>query len=104
MKKLIYAFLFLALFTPLSANAFSDLPTTDKHYGSLTYLEYEDVINGYSDGTVRPNNKINRKEIPREINCLGRNSRNNLSLRMRLDESGNLSAPQGLEIHNEEFF
>ncbi|MCB1759243.1 MAG: PilT/PilU family type 4a pilus ATPase [Gammaproteobacteria bacterium] len=31
-------------------------------------------------------------------------SRNNLSLRMRLDESGAVGSPQGLEIHNEEFF
>jgi twitching motility protein PilU len=31
-------------------------------------------------------------------------SRNNLALRMRLDESGGVGSPQGLEIHNEEFF
>ena len=31
-------------------------------------------------------------------------SRNNLALRIRLDESGNVSTPQGLAIHGEEFF
>jgi len=31
-------------------------------------------------------------------------SRNNLSLRIRLDESGKVSAAQGLQIHEEEFF
>ena len=31
-------------------------------------------------------------------------SRNNLSLRIRLDESTNISSPQGLKIHDEEYF
>lgn len=31
-------------------------------------------------------------------------SRNNLALRIRLDESGNVGTPQGLAIHGEEFF
>ena len=42
--------------------------------------------------------------ITQEEALANADSRNNLSLRMRLDESGNVGAPQGLEIHNEEFF
>ena len=42
--------------------------------------------------------------ITQEEALANADSRNNLSLRMRLDESGNVGAHQALEIHNEEFF
>ncbi|MCB1761516.1 MAG: PilT/PilU family type 4a pilus ATPase [Gammaproteobacteria bacterium] len=42
--------------------------------------------------------------ITQEEALANADSRNNLSLRMRLDESGKVGSPQGLEIHNEEFF
>jgi len=60
LKYLLFAAIFLL---PVSAQAFSDLPETDVHYVSLTYLEYEGVIGGYDDGSVRPNNQINRAEL-----------------------------------------
>ncbi|HEB94816.1 MAG TPA: PilT/PilU family type 4a pilus ATPase [Sedimenticola thiotaurini] len=43
--------------------------------------------------------KITQEEALRNAD-----SRNNLALRIRLDESGNVGAPQGLQIHEEEFF
>lgn len=61
MKK--YIFLLLFFLFPLSAQAFSDLTETHRHYHSLSYLEWEGVIGGYSDGTVRPDNQINRAEL-----------------------------------------
>ncbi len=43
--------------------------------------------------------KITQEEALRNAD-----SRNNLALRIRLDESGNVSTPKGMEIHQEEFF
>jgi len=63
MKYLKYLFTGFILFFPVTCFAFSDLPESDTHYNSLTYLEYEGVIGGYDDGTVRPNNQINRAEL-----------------------------------------
>jgi len=45
------------------ANAFSDLPENHHHYFSLTYLEFEGILHGYPDGTVRPEQPINRAEL-----------------------------------------
>ncbi len=43
--------------------------------------------------------KITQEEALRNAD-----SRNNLALRIRLDESGSVDSPQGLQIHEEEFF
>ncbi len=51
------------------------------------------LYNLYKEG------KITQEEALRNAD-----SRNNLALRIRLDESGNVGAPQGLQIHEEEFF
>lgn len=63
MKYLKFLIIGLALIYPTATFAFSDLPETDAHFPALTYLEHEGVIGGYSDGTVRPNNQINRAEL-----------------------------------------
>jgi hypothetical protein len=65
MKKL-FLILTLAigiLSVPQVQAEFSDLPKTDHHYFPLSYLEFESVIQGYDDGTVRPGNLINRAEL-----------------------------------------
>lgn len=62
--KYLKPFLFtLAFLFPVSAMAFSDLLESHKHYQSLSYLEFEEIFEGYSDGTVRPDNQINRAEL-----------------------------------------
>lgn len=48
--------------SPVQAE-FSDLPKTHHHYFPLSYLEFEGVIQGYNDGTVRPEAQINRAEL-----------------------------------------
>lgn len=65
MKKLVYALFFAFLFlAPAQVKAeFSDLPSNHHHYFPLSYLEFEDVIQGYPDGTVKPGNLINRAEL-----------------------------------------
>lgn len=51
------------LFLPLAARAFSDLPETHRYYHALNYLYDAGVMNGYEDGTVRPDHRINRAEL-----------------------------------------
>lgn len=63
MKPLRYIILALALLYPVSTQAFSDLSESHRHYHSLNYLQDEAIIEGYSDGTVRPDNSINRAEL-----------------------------------------
>jgi len=43
-------------------------------------------------------------KITQEEALCNADSRNNLALRIRLDESGSVDAPKGLQIHEEEFF
>lgn len=63
MKPLKYLFISLALLYPVSVRAFSDLPESHKNYHALNYLQDEGIIEGYQDGTVRPDNSINRAEL-----------------------------------------
>lgn len=48
---------------PQALFAFTDLPETHKYYFTLTYLESEGAIAGYPDGTVKPDNLVNRAEL-----------------------------------------
>jgi len=65
MKYFFITFLtFLATgFSVIPAQAFTDLPETHHHYFPLNYLEFEGIIQGYADGTVRPEQSINRAEL-----------------------------------------
>ncbi|MGE3279247.1 MAG: S-layer homology domain-containing protein [Candidatus Altimarinota bacterium] len=65
MKYLAAWFLGIIISTSFASpvSAFSDLPETHHHYFPLTYLEFEEVIQGYPDGTVRPGQLINRAEL-----------------------------------------
>ncbi|MBU1017879.1 sortase [Patescibacteria group bacterium] len=56
--------LVLGLLIPLStfAKTFSDVPAYYKHYQAITQLSDLGVINGYSDGSFRPDQMISRAE------------------------------------------
>jgi len=62
MRKLLSA---LGLFLLLSgtAFAFNDVMTTDKHNQAIEYLKEKQVIQGYADGTFKPEKEINRAEM-----------------------------------------
>lgn len=47
---------------PLVHASFSDVLTTDEHYAAVTWWEERAVIQGYEDGTFRPDQPINRAE------------------------------------------
>ncbi len=65
MKKLLLSILvsLVGITIPQVQAAFSDLPEDHHHYFPLSYLEFESVIQGYDDGTVRPSALINRAEL-----------------------------------------
>lgn len=67
MKKtllhLILIILFAGYFTiPISAN-FSDVESTHPNFNAVEYLQKIHIISGYSDGTFKPMNPINRAEF-----------------------------------------
>ncbi|MDP4008560.1 MAG: DUF3307 domain-containing protein [Candidatus Peregrinibacteria bacterium] len=49
--------------TVMSQGAFSDIGGTHKSYMAITYLSGEGVIEGYEDGTFKPENDVNRAEL-----------------------------------------
>lgn len=45
-----------------NASPFSDLPTTNSAYEAVMYLREKGILQGYADGTFRPNQAVNRAE------------------------------------------
>ena len=46
-----------------STELFDDVSTSHESYEAITYLQDEDVVRGYDDGTYKPTNSINRAEF-----------------------------------------
>lgn len=53
----------LTVFTGFSASAFSDVTEEHVHMSAITYLAEKGVINGYEDGSFKPENTITRAEF-----------------------------------------
>ncbi len=66
LKTLNISFLFLSFFITPNLHAFSDLGN-HPYSRSITYAENQGIVKGYSDGTFRPNNIINRAEFTKII-------------------------------------
>lgn len=47
----------------VSASTFSDIPYTHTHSDAISYLQSNNIIQGYEDNTFRPENLINRVEF-----------------------------------------
>lgn len=62
MRKLFIALLTLFI-APTAFADFTDVATTHKNHTAITYLQQEEVIGGYPDGSFRPNSSINRAEM-----------------------------------------
>lgn len=63
MKKLMgTVVILLSLVLALPAAAASDLPESHQFYDEITYLMDRGVIEGYPDGTVRPDQEVTRAE------------------------------------------
>lgn len=62
MKKILLSILSALLVFPLAAYAFND-SIGHLNEEAIDYLEENNVVQGYDDGTYRPNNEINRAEF-----------------------------------------
>ncbi len=67
LSLLISIILTIPLFANTALGAFSDVPETHENYTAITYLEDKGVIEGYEDGTYRPENPVNRAEAVKII-------------------------------------
>jgi len=83
MKKLIIIFSLLFTFIPLALatvaehkifrdvviehKPFQDIDRLNPNFASISYIKEKHIVNGYRDGTFRPQNKINRAEFTKII-------------------------------------
>ena len=65
--KLRYLALLTVLLPVVAAAAFSDVPSTHLYFSSISYIEDAGIVDGYSDGTFRPENELNRAELTKII-------------------------------------
>lgn len=50
------------LFPSVALASFSDVPSTHEHYAAIEWMQARGVIEGYSDGTFRPDQSVTRAE------------------------------------------
>lgn len=69
MKKTIpFLFLALFLFVPqVKADVFTDVPDTHYNQEAITYLKAQGIVEGYSNNSYKPENRINRAEFTKII-------------------------------------
>jgi len=59
---------FLALFLSVPANAdFNDVPSHHINNAAISYVQEKGIVQGYSDGTFRPDQEINRAEFTKIV-------------------------------------
>lgn len=63
MKNLLFSLLTIFLFTSPAQAEFSDVNENTMYHGAIEYLVEKDIINGYQDGTFKPEGTLNRAEL-----------------------------------------
>ncbi|MBR5587135.1 MAG: S-layer homology domain-containing protein, partial [Clostridia bacterium] len=53
----------ISCFAGINGFAFSDVEEEHKHFNAITYLTEKNVVNGYGDGTFKPDDTITRAEF-----------------------------------------
>jgi hypothetical protein len=69
MKKTHFLMVILSLcvFAPFAYAAFSDVKSTNVNYDAINYVQSQQIVQGYSDGTYGPDININRAEFTKII-------------------------------------
>ncbi len=71
MKKILSLINIILLSTIFCINTisakFSDVPQTQKNYKAIIYLQENNIVNGYQDGTFKPNKEVKRSEALKMI-------------------------------------
>jgi len=65
MKKILFLLCLISLHTANAA--FSDVDINHPHSEAINYLQSEGIVSGYSNGTFKPQNSINRAEFTKII-------------------------------------
>jgi uncharacterized protein YkwD len=63
MRRLFLSLMITVIIAPTAFGAFSDVSSFHENKTAIDYLEVHNVIQGYTDGTFRPENNINRAEM-----------------------------------------
>lgn len=63
MKKLLLFLLTFLLSVPVTQANFPDVPENHPNFEATTYLQSQTIIQGYPDGTFKPENTLNRAEL-----------------------------------------
>jgi uncharacterized protein YkwD len=69
LKTIITVVTTIAIITPLAfaQSTFPDVNNTHNNFDSIEYVALEGIVNGYPDGTFKPDNTINRAEFTKII-------------------------------------
>ncbi|MFA6528300.1 MAG: S-layer homology domain-containing protein [Candidatus Gracilibacteria bacterium] len=62
MKKILSSILVLCMSVPLASASFTDVATGSQYYAAITYLQEKGVIEGYTDGSFKPDQDVTRAE------------------------------------------
>ena len=67
MKKIICVLGLFMIVTPLAYAGFSDVPSDYQYSPAIDYVKDKGIVDGYTDGTFKPDAKINRAEFTKII-------------------------------------
>jgi len=62
MKKILCSILAVLMIVPVAYAGFTDVLEGHRYYSAITFLEEHGVIEGYTDGTFKPDQKVTRAE------------------------------------------
>ncbi|MBP7058058.1 S-layer homology domain-containing protein [Candidatus Gracilibacteria bacterium] len=67
MKKIFFPLIVLMLFPASAFASFQDVGTSYSYYNAVNYVQTEQIVQGYADGTFKPATLINRAEFTKII-------------------------------------
>ncbi len=68
-QRLIFVILviFAILVIPLVKADFPDVSSSHSNFNAINYVQEQEIVKGYDDGTYQPNKRINRAEFTKII-------------------------------------
>lgn len=63
MKKILVLFVACLVFSSVAFASFTDVKVGDFYFGAIEFLDEQDIVNGYQDGSFGYDSKINRAEM-----------------------------------------
>ena len=63
LRSVLISSLVVMTFSNVAGASFSDVPENAFYKKAIEFLQELGIVNGYADGTFRPNNEVNRAEM-----------------------------------------